>query len=70
VPEIINEPVKTIEEPATPAVEPKKEETDVVQVLIYFGLANVILIFIGLNVFFAMRYMKAKKTSEKTTDEK
>jgi len=69
-PEIINEPVKTIEEPATPAVEPEKEETDVVQVLIYFGLANVILIFIGLNVFFAMRYMKAKKTSEKTTDEK
>jgi len=70
VPEIIKEPVKVIEEPAPPAPEPEKEETDVVQVLIYFGLANVKLIFIGLNVFFAMRYMKAKKTTEKTTDEK
>ena len=71
-PEIIIEAPKVIEKPTPPApvTEPEKEETDVVQVLIYFGLANVILIFIGLNIFFAMRYMKTKKTTAKPTDEK
>ena len=71
-PEVIEEPVKVIEKPAPPApvVEPKKEETDVVQVLIYFGIANVILIFIGLNIFFVMRYMKTKQPNNKTTDKK
>jgi len=71
-PEIIEEPVKAVEKPAEPAPEPepKKDETDVVQVLIYFGIANIILIFIGLNVFFVMRYMKTQAPSKKTTDEK
>jgi Mg-chelatase subunit ChlD len=71
-PEVIEEPVKAIEKPAPqpPAPEPKKEETDVVQVLIYFGIANVILIFIGLNVFFVMRYMKTKEPGKKSTDKK
>ena len=72
-PEIIEEPVKVVEEkpaPPAPAPEPKKEETDVVQVLIYFALANVILIFIGLNVFFVMRYMKTKEPSKTATDKK
>jgi len=71
-PEVIEEPVIAVEKPAepAPAPEPKKEETDVVQVLIYFGIANVILIFIGLNIFFVMRYMKTKEPSKKTTDKK
>jgi len=71
-PEIIEEPVKAVEKPAEPAPvpEPKKEETDVVQVLIYFGIANIILIFIGLNVFFVMRYMKTKEPSKKATAKK
>ena len=71
-PEVIAEPVKTIEKPTPPAVvaEPKKDETDVVQVLIYFAIANVILVFIGLNIFFVIRYMKTKKTTTKPTDEK
>ena len=70
-PEVIEEPVKA-EPPAppAPAPEPKKEETDVVKVLIYFAIANVILIFIGLNVFFVMRYMKTKEPGKKTTDKK
>jgi len=69
-PEIIEEPVKAIEKPTepAPAPEPKKDETDVVQVLIYFGIANIILIFIGLNVFFVMRYMKTKEPSQKNAD--
>ncbi len=39
----------------------KPEEEDLVTTLIYFGLANVILIFLGLNGFLIYRHLKNKK---------
>ena len=64
-------PVEAVVEPVpAPEPEPEKEETDLVQALIYFGIANGILIFLGLNGFFIYKYMKDNKTSEKPSDKK
>ena len=70
-PPVVEEPVKLAAEPVpAPAPEPEKEETDLVKTLIYFGIANGILIFLGLNGFFIYKYMKSNKTSEKPSDKK
>jgi len=52
----------------TPETEPtttdetEKDENDLTTTLIYFGVANVILIFLGLNGFLIYRHLKHRKT--------
>lgn len=74
-PEKIEEPVKEpeaeIEKP--PAVEPEpvpaddEEEEDITKILIYFGIFNVVLIFIGLNGFLIYRHFKSNKSTPTNT---
>lgn len=67
----VDEPTLITEEPPAPVKpEPEKEETDIVKVLIYFGIANAIIIFLGLNAFFIYRYIKNKKTDDQPSDKK
>lgn len=40
---------------------PEKEKTDTVKILIYFGIFNAVLIFIGLNSFLIYRHFKSNK---------
>ncbi|MCW8933932.1 MAG: VWA domain-containing protein [Gammaproteobacteria bacterium] len=72
-PEIIEEPVKEPEIEKPPVVEPEpvpvddEEGEDTTKMLIYFGIFNVVLIFIGLNGFLIYRHFKSNKTSSTNT---
>jgi len=53
-------PTPDVKTPETITEEPKKED-DTLRILIYFGIFNVVLIFLGLNGFLIYRYFKGKK---------
>jgi len=56
-------------EPAKP-VEENKEAEDTTKILIYFGIFNVVIIFIGINGFLIYRHFKTnKKTDSKPSEE-
>jgi len=48
---------------ASPPIPDEPEEDNTSKVLIYFGIANVILIFLGLNGFLLYKHLKGKKPS-------
>jgi len=68
-PEKIEEQIKEPEIEKPPVVEPEpipaddEEEEDTTKILIYFGIFNVVLIFIGINGFLIYRHFNSKKTS-------
>lgn len=55
------EPEPVIEATAEPVKEKEEDKDDITQTLIYFGIANVVLIFLGLNAFLVYRHMKKSK---------
>ncbi len=63
----VEEIIKEEPEIPVPAVDnsgKEKKEDDTVKILIYFGVFNIIIIFIGINGFFLLRYLKAKKAKK------
>ena len=66
--EIAPEPVKAIAVEATPppVVEEAKESSDVGQAIMIFLIANLVIIFIGFNVYFILKIKKPKHTGEKS----
>ncbi|MCW9047897.1 MAG: VWA domain-containing protein [Gammaproteobacteria bacterium] len=74
-PEITEEPVKEPEIEEPPVVEPEpvpvddEEAEDTTKMLIYFGIFNVVLIFIGINGFLIYRHFKSNKTSSTNSSE-
>lgn len=60
-----SEPPVTADPPTEEPVIEEEEKEDIMKILIYFGVANVILIFIGLNVFLVLRHLKQKKITAK-----
>ncbi len=66
-PETTQPPVEAAPTPAPTEPEPEPE-SDIVQALIIFLVANLVIIFIGFNIFFGMKMMKNKKTKAKTKE--
>ncbi len=65
-----------IEEPAVKLAEeiqaekPEEEPQDITKILIYFGIFNAVIIFLGLNGLLIYRHLKKNKPTSKKTDEK
>ncbi len=65
--EAIVEPPKKEIKPVAPPI-PEEPKEDITKILIYFGIFNVVVIFMGINGFLIYRHFKAKKNTSKKAD--
>ncbi len=68
-PEIETTPPSVTEEPDPVMTEEATKEDNTGKILIYFGVFNVVLIFLGLNGFLIYRHLKKQKSEAKNADE-
>lgn len=70
-PETLESPPAEVPAEAVAEEKPEeKEQQDLTKTLIYFGIANVVLIFFGLNGFLIYRHLKQNKTPPRQDDSK